>query len=84
MYGLKPVPFTGPPKRSLDGAPGGSAFSWGGAGFRLPSGAEAHPSFLAFSARLKSCPDTKGDRELLQIHGSTERLAIFVLILCYE
>jgi hypothetical protein len=41
-------------------------------------------NFGVFAARQKSCPDGMGGRELFPIHGSTERPAILVLIVCFE
>ena len=50
----------------------------------VPSGAKAILSFVAFAARLKSCPDTKVSSQVSRNKMFTKSYPFFVLILCYE
>jgi hypothetical protein len=48
-----------------------------------PSGAKAHTLLGPFSARLKSCPDTRVSSQASRDQMFTKADPFFVLILCY-
>ena len=48
------------------------------------AGCKAGLYFVAFAARLKSCPDTKVSSQVSRNKMFTKSYPFFVLILCYE